>query len=99
MRSSRRAVVIIARVALSWRNQIRDYFGEDTGLYYAWLGHYAASLFICMLMGCITMIAQYHYGSVERNPLTSGCTPAGLRGQGGQGFFFGAPLEAAPGPP
>lgn len=55
-------------IAASWGFQ---YFGEGSALYYAWLGHYTSSLFICMLFGCLTMGLQWHYGSVEDNPLTS----------------------------
>jgi hypothetical protein len=51
-------------------HEIRDYFGEDCALYYAWLGHYTSSLFVCMLFGCVTMALQYHYDGVENNPLT-----------------------------
>eukprot|EP01052_Picozoa_sp_SAG31_P015570 SAG31_NODE_1004_length_10437_cov_2.754208_10_plen_696_part_00 len=52
-------------------HEIRDYFGDNTALYYAWLGHYTASLFICMLFGLLTMVVQWTSYSVENNPLTS----------------------------
>ncbi len=57
----------------SWQpiHEIRDYFGEDCGMYYAWLGTYTSMLFLCMIFGLITGIAQIvQYGSVDKNPLT-----------------------------
>ena len=59
----------------SWQpiHEIRDYFGEDCGMYYAWLGTYTSMLFLCMIFGLITGIAQIaQYGSVDKNPLTLG---------------------------
>jgi len=57
----------------SWQpiHEIRDYFGEDCGMYYAWLGTYTSMLFLCMIFGLITGIAQIvQFGSVDKNPLT-----------------------------
>ena len=50
--------------------EIRDYFGDDVGLYFAWLGLYTRMLFLQSVFGCITMGAQVYYGSVKDNPLT-----------------------------
>eukprot|EP01052_Picozoa_sp_SAG31_P046099 SAG31_NODE_8679_length_1407_cov_1.637615_1_plen_202_part_10 len=62
------------RFPLVWTYQpiheIRDYFGEDTALYYAWLGTYTAALFVASILGIVTMIFQPIYGGVEKNPLT-----------------------------
>jgi hypothetical protein len=56
----------------SWQpiHEVRDYFGEDTALYYAWLGHYTGALLVCMLIGCVTMALQPVYGGVQKNPAT-----------------------------
>jgi hypothetical protein len=56
----------------SWQpiNEIRDYFGEDCGLYYAWLGHYTSMLFLCMTFGCGVMAVQPYFGGVDKNPFT-----------------------------
>jgi hypothetical protein len=50
--------------------EIRDYFGDDVGLYFSWLGLYTAMLIICSLFGVVVMIAQPIYGGVENNPFT-----------------------------
>ena len=51
-------------------HEIRDYFGEDVGLYQAWLGHYTSMLFLCMIFGCIVMAVQPYFGGVDKNPFT-----------------------------
>ena len=50
--------------------EIRDYFGDDVGLYFAWLGLYTRMLFLQSVFGCITMASQVYHGSVANNPLT-----------------------------
>ena len=50
--------------------EIRDYFGDDVGLYFAWLGLYTRMLFLQSVFGCITMGSQVYYGTVKDNPLT-----------------------------
>ena len=51
--------------------EIRDYFGDDIGLYFAWLGLYTRMLFPNTILGFITMAAQVFYGGgVSNNPLT-----------------------------
>eukprot|EP01045_Picozoa_sp_COSAG04_P015822 COSAG04_NODE_1279_length_7423_cov_9.522392_3_plen_1192_part_00 len=56
----------------SWQpiHEIRDYFGEDCGMYYAWLGHYTRMLFVCMLLGLVAAAVQPYFGGVDKNPLT-----------------------------
>jgi hypothetical protein len=50
--------------------EIRDYFGDDVGLYYTWLGLYTRMLFLQALFGTMTMYFQLSYGSVTNNPAT-----------------------------
>ena len=58
----------------SWHYQpideIRDYFGDDVGLYFAWLGMYTSALLFCSVFGIITMVFQPIYGGIDENPLT-----------------------------
>lgn len=56
--------------------EIRDYYGDEVGLYFGWLGHYTKSLMMSSLFGTIVMIAQFafkddngHTGP-DQNPLT-----------------------------
>ena len=35
--------------------EIRDYFGDDVGLYFSWLGMYTQGLFLLALFGSLTM--------------------------------------------
>ena len=52
-------------------DEIRAYFGDDIGFFFAWLGKYTEALFLCSLFGLVTMVAQVAvYGSVDKNPLT-----------------------------
>ena len=55
--------------------EIRDYFGDDVGLYFIWLGHYAKSLFVMSMFGTVVMIAQPLMkvdgkSGPDQNPLT-----------------------------
>ena len=51
--------------------EVRDYFGDDVGLYFAWLGLYTAMLIPNTILGFITMAAQIYFGGgVSNNPLT-----------------------------
>ena len=57
--------------------EIRDYFGDDVGLYFAWLGLYTRMLFPNTILGFITMAAQIFpvagtdFGKgLAKNPLT-----------------------------
>jgi hypothetical protein len=51
--------------------EIRDYFGDDVGLYFAWLGLYTAMLIPNTFLGFLTMAAQIYFGGgVSNNPLT-----------------------------
>eukprot|EP01043_Picozoa_sp_COSAG02_P026908 COSAG02_NODE_1564_length_11912_cov_7.524676_2_plen_1114_part_00 len=51
--------------------EIRDYFGDDVGLYFAWLGLYTKMLIPNTVLGFITMAAQIYFGGgVSNNPLT-----------------------------
>eukprot|EP01048_Picozoa_sp_COSAG05_P015979 COSAG05_NODE_1997_length_3729_cov_2.409091_1_plen_341_part_10 len=50
--------------------EIRDYFGDDVGLYFSWLGKYTKMLFLMSMFGCIVMVAQPFYGGVDKNPLS-----------------------------
>ena len=51
-------------------NEIRDYFGEDCGLYQAWLSHYTGMLLVCMIFGLFVFFVQPYYGGVDKNPFT-----------------------------
>ena len=42
---------------------IRDYFGEETALYFAWLGNYARSLLVAVPVGLICFAAMFVQGS------------------------------------
>ena len=50
--------------------EVRDYFGDDVGLYFAWLGTYTRMLFLQSVFGCITLGCQFAYGGIENNPAT-----------------------------
>ena len=50
--------------------EIRNYFGDDVGLYYSWLGAYTTALLVSSMLGIVTMGTQYHYGGINKNPLT-----------------------------
>lgn len=50
--------------------EIRDYFGDDVGLYFSWLGKYTTMLFLASIFGCIVMGGQIYYGGLTENPLT-----------------------------
>jgi hypothetical protein len=50
--------------------EIRDYFGDEVGLYFSWLGKYTAMLFLCSVFGVLVMCAQPYFGGVEKNPFT-----------------------------
>jgi hypothetical protein len=50
--------------------EIRNYFGDEIGLYYSWLGAYTTALLVCSSLGLVTMGTQYHYGGINKNPLT-----------------------------
>ena len=50
--------------------EIRDYFGDDVGLFFAWLGLYTKMLFLQSVFGCITLGCQLYYGGINRNPAT-----------------------------
>jgi hypothetical protein len=51
--------------------EIRDYFGDDVGLYFAWLGLYTTMLIPNTVLGFLTMAAQIYFGGgVSNNPLT-----------------------------
>eukprot|EP01052_Picozoa_sp_SAG31_P013289 SAG31_NODE_796_length_12032_cov_21.073242_14_plen_237_part_00 len=47
---------------------IRNYFGEQIGLYYAFLGVYTTSLFWPAVIGLITFVGRLQFG-VDKNPL------------------------------
>lgn len=51
--------------------EIHDYFGDDVGLYFAWLDKYTRALFLMSFYGTFVMAKQlmYHNGPDE-NPLT-----------------------------
>lgn len=49
--------------------QIKDYFGEQIALYFAFIGLYTKSLFYPVVFGLITYIGQMRSG-IENNPLT-----------------------------
>lgn len=79
----------------SWQpiHEIRDYFGEDCGMYFSWLGHYTSMLFLCMIFGLITGIAQivkyllratytYERAHTIRQPLVLVLTFASMAGAG-----------------
>ena len=51
--------------------EIRDYFGDDLGLYFSWIGLYTAMLGVCSMFGVVVQIVQPMYGGVEKNPLTT----------------------------
>ena len=51
-------------------DEIRDYFGEETALYFAWLGTYTRALLGLSMFGVISMLTQFTV-SPEHN------TPAG----------------------
>ena len=51
--------------------EIREYFGDDVGLYFSWLGMYTQSLFLLSLFGSLTMALQPFFGgSPDKNPFT-----------------------------
>ena len=57
--------------------EIRDYFGDDVGLYFSWLGVYTKALFVMSLTGLVVMGVQPYASDcdffgcgVARNPLT-----------------------------
>ena len=50
--------------------EIRDYFGDDLGLYFSWIGLYTRMLTVCSIFGIFVMMAQPFYGGVEKNPFT-----------------------------
>lgn len=58
----------------SWTYQpieeIRDYYGDDVGMYCEWLNFYASSLLINALLGTVVMVSQPFFGNVDDNPLT-----------------------------
>ena len=52
--------------------EIRNYYGDDVGLYFAWLGMYTQALFMLSLFGAFTMVLNLDifYGNVDKNPMT-----------------------------
>eukprot|EP01047_Picozoa_sp_COSAG01_P002892 COSAG01_NODE_81_length_27820_cov_22.659753_8_plen_958_part_00 len=55
--------------------EIRDYFGDDVGLYFSWLGHYSKALVVMATFGTIVMVAQPLIAvdgksGPDQNPLT-----------------------------
>ena len=69
-------------------DEIRDYFGEEVGFYFAWLGLYARSLVFPSVLGILVQIGQIIAGGIDQNPLTIPYTvffamwSTGLRRQG-----------------
>ena len=53
--------------------KIRDYFGEEVSLYFAWLEFYSKWLCIPSLFGIIIMILLWIGGGFENTDYTSGC--------------------------
>jgi hypothetical protein len=52
-------------------NEIRDYFGDGTAMYFSWLELYSKALWIASLFGVPTMINQFmSEGGVDENSLT-----------------------------
>ena len=50
--------------------EIRDYFGDEVGLYFSWLGTYTRMLMLNGFFGIVVFICQLYFGGVDRNPLT-----------------------------
>ena len=51
-------------------DDIRDYFGEEVALYFAWLGLYTRSLCFPAVFGVFTSLNQWWSGSIDENPMT-----------------------------
>eukprot|EP01050_Picozoa_sp_SAG11_P007625 SAG11_NODE_642_length_8006_cov_6.996965_6_plen_64_part_00 len=43
-------------------DEVRDYFGDDLGLYFSWLGMYTKALNIMSIFGIAVMIFQIRSG-------------------------------------
>jgi hypothetical protein len=63
-------VLSVFAVAVQPLEEIRDYFGDDLGLYFSWIGLYTRMLGVCSIFGVLVMCAQPFYGGVEKNPFT-----------------------------
>jgi hypothetical protein len=50
--------------------EIRDYFGDQVGLYFSWLGTYTKALFMMSVLGNVVMVCQPIFGGINNNPLT-----------------------------
>eukprot|EP01047_Picozoa_sp_COSAG01_P017372 COSAG01_NODE_917_length_12755_cov_11.197851_6_plen_182_part_00 len=50
-------------------DDVRDYFGDDNGMYFSWLGTYTKALVSASILGVITMFGTIG-GGVDDNPLT-----------------------------
>ena len=62
----------VTRFALFYQplNEIRDYFGDEVAMYFAWLEVYTRALVVPSVLGVVTLCWQIHKGNVDQNPLT-----------------------------
>lgn len=51
-------------------DEIRDYFGDEVAIYFAWMAVFTRALVFPSLFGVIAIISQWMSGGVNDNPLT-----------------------------